>query len=49
MNYNRSWCGQRGTRDQRGDGSVKGVTGARVRVNVVGVPTDSGSSVRYVD
>ena len=49
MNYDWSWCGQRGTRGLRGDSSVKGVTGARVRVDVIGVPTDSRSSVRYVD
>ena len=49
MNYNWSLCGQWITRDQRGDSSVKGVTRTGIRVDVVGVPTESGSSMRYID
>ena len=49
MNYDWSRRRQRGARGQRGDGSVKGVTGTRVWVDIVRVPTDSGSSVGYGD
>ena len=49
MDCNRSVWGLRGAGGQRSNSSVEGVARTGIRVDVVGVPTEPGSSMRYVD